>query len=152
MVSTAWDVAAAVPDPEIPVLDIAEMGILRSVEVDETGHVVVTITPTYSGCPAMRAIEDTIRGDLDDAGYADVEVRTQLTPAWTTDWMTDDARRKLEEHGIAPPARTDGPAEIRCPQCASTMTDVISPFGSTACKALMVCSECGEPFHHFKTL
>jgi ring-1,2-phenylacetyl-CoA epoxidase subunit PaaD len=151
MVTTAWDVAAAVPDPEIPVLDIAEMGILRSVEVDEGGHIVVTITPTYSGCPAMKAIETTIVGDLEQAGFADVEVRTQLAPAWTTDWMTDGARRKLEDDGIAPPARSDSPAEIRCPQCSSSETDMISPFGSTACKALMVCSSCGEPFHHFKT-
>ena len=152
MVSTAWDVAAAVPDPEIPVLDIAEMGILRSVEVDAAGHVVVTITPTYSGCPAMEAIQSAILDDLDRAGFPDAEVRTELSPAWTTDWMTEDARRKLEEHGIAPPARTGSSEGARCPQCASTNTDVISPFGSTACKALMVCSDCGEPFHHFKTL
>ncbi len=152
MVSTAWDVAAAVPDPEIPVLDIAEMGILRSVEVDETGHVTVTITPTYSGCPAMEAIQSTILDDLGKAGFTDAEVKTALSPAWTTDWMTDDARRKLEEHGIAPPARTGSEQPARCPQCSSTNTDVISPFGSTACKALMVCSDCGEPFHHFKTL
>ena len=152
MVSTAWDIAAAVPDPEIPVLDIAEMGILRSVDVDDHGRVVVTITPTYSGCPAMKAIESTIRGDLAHAGFADVEVKTQLSPAWTTDWMTDEARRKLEDHGIAPPAVTGSPDTARCPQCSSVNTDVISPFGSTACKALMVCSDCGEPFHHFKTL
>ena len=152
MVSVAWDVAAAVPDPEIPVLDIAEMGILRSVEVDASGHVIVTITPTYSGCPAMKAIEDTIRDEMGRAGFADVEIRTQLAPAWTTDWMTDDALRKLEVHGIAPPTRTNEPIEVRCPQCKSTSTDVISPFGSTACKALMVCSECGEPFHHFKPI
>ena len=152
MVSAAWDVAASVPDPEIPVLDIAEMGILRSVEVDQNGHVVVTITPTYSGCPAMEAIQATILEDLGNAGFDDAEVKTSLSPAWTTDWMTEDALRKLEDHGIAPPARTGTPEEIRCPQCSSTSTDVISPFGSTACKALMVCSECGEPFHHFKTL
>ena len=149
--SAAWDVAAAVPDPEIPVLDIAEMGILRSVEVDETGHVVVTITPTYSGCPAMEAIRTTILEDLESAGFADAEVKTQLSPAWTTDWMTDDARMKLEDDGIAPPARTGSDDVARCPQCSSANTDVISPFGSTACKALMVCSDCGEPFHHFKT-
>jgi ring-1,2-phenylacetyl-CoA epoxidase subunit PaaD len=152
VVSTAWDVAAAVPDPEIPVLDIAEMGILRSVEVDDTGHVVVTITPTYSGCPAMEAIQSTILHDLGRAGFADAEVKTALSPAWSTDWMTDDARRKLEEHGIAPPAKTGSTETARCPQCSSTNTDVISPFGSTACKALMVCSDCREPFHHFKTL
>lgn len=151
MVSTAWDVAAAVPDPEIPVLDIAEMGILRSVDVDEDGHVVVTITPTYSGCPAMEAIRSAIVADLAGAGFVDAEVKTELSPAWTTDWMTDDARRKLEEHGIAPPARTGSHETARCPQCSSTNTDIISPFGSTACKALMVCSDCGEPFHHFKT-
>ncbi len=150
MVSAAWDVVAAVPDPEIPVLDIAEMGILRSVEVDDSGHVVVTITPTYSGCPAMEAIETTILEDLDRAGFIDAEVKTRLSPAWTTDWMTDDARKKLEAHGIAPPAMVGSPEAARCPQCSSVNTDVISPFGSTACKALMVCSDCGEPFHHFK--
>ncbi len=150
--STAWNVVAAVPDPEIPVLDIAEMGILRSVEVGETGHIVVTITPTYSGCPAMQAIETAIIDELAKAGFDQVDVRTRLAPAWTTDWMTNGALRKLEDHGIAPPARTDSPQEVRCPQCSSPNTDVISPFGSTACKALMVCSECGEPFHHFKTL
>jgi ring-1,2-phenylacetyl-CoA epoxidase subunit PaaD len=152
VVSTAWDVVAAVPDPEIPVLDIAEMGILRSVEVDESGHITVTITPTYSGCPAMQAIETAIVDGLQSAGFDDVDVRTRLAPAWTTDWMTDEALRKLEDHGIAPPTRTDEPIEVRCPQCKSTSTDVISPFGSTACKALMVCSECREPFHHFKPL
>ncbi|MGD2061756.1 MAG: phenylacetate-CoA oxygenase subunit PaaJ [Acidimicrobiia bacterium] len=152
MVSTAWDVVAAVPDPEIPVLDIAEMGILRSVEVQDGGHVIVTITPTYSGCPAMHAIETTILDDLGRAGFTDAEVKTALSPAWTTDWMTEDALRKLEDHGIAPPVRTGSAEETRCPQCGSANTDVISPFGSTACKALMVCAECGEPFHHFKTL
>ena len=149
--STAWDIAAAIPDPEIPALDIAEMGILRSVDVDDHGHVVVTITPTYSGCPAMEAIETTIVEDLGTAGFTDVEVKTQLSPAWTTDWMTDVARKKLEDHGIAPPARTGSTETARCPQCSSSNTDVISPFGSTACKSLMVCSDCGEPFHHFKT-
>ena len=148
--STAWDVAAAVPDPEIPVLDISEMGILRAVDVEDDGHVVVTITPTYSGCPAMAAIETTILEDLIRAGFTDVEVKTQLSPAWTTDWMTDDARRKLNEHGIAPPAMAGSSETAVCPQCSSANTDVISPFGSTACKALMVCSDCGEPFHHFK--
>ena len=100
----------------------------------------------------MRAIEESILDDLGRAGFTDAEVRTELSPAWTTDWMTEEARHKLEAHGIAPPSRTDGPPEVRCPQCSSTRTDIISPFGSTACKALMVCSECGEPFHHFKPL
>ena len=149
---TAWEVAAAVPDPEIPVLTIEELGILRAVDTDEHGHVTVTITPTYSGCPAMQEIERMIEAELDEAGYRGAQVVTKLSPAWTTDWMTDRAKTKLEGFGIAPPAHTDQVSPVLCPQCSSSATTVISPFGSTACKALMVCSACHEPFDHFKTL
>jgi ring-1,2-phenylacetyl-CoA epoxidase subunit PaaD len=161
--ATAWEVAASVLDPEVPVVTIEDLGILRSVDVEETGAVRVAITPTYSGCPAM----DTIRADLlaafDEAGYPDVRVDFVLAPAWTTDWMTDDGRRKLEEFGIAPPsargenARRDRPGgvvpltlSVRCPQCGSPDTRELSRFGSTACKSLWVCNACREPFDHFK--
>lgn len=151
---TAWDVAARVPDPELPFIDIAELGILRSVDTDPSGKVTVTITPTYSGCPAMKAIEESIVRELNEAGHDDVVIDMVFSPAWTTDWMTDEAKHKLESYGIAPPAASDSAdaAEVLCPQCASGETKVVSPFGSTACKALMVCSSCGEPFDHFKSL
>lgn len=141
-----------VVDPEIPVLTIADLGILRQASVDDHGAVTVTITPTYSGCPAMGVIEDDIRATLADAGYDRVTVRTTFTPAWTTDWISDDARRKLSEHGIAPPGPTGEPLPVVCPRCATGETRVISEFGSTACKALMVCDRCGEPFDHFKEI
>jgi len=151
---TAWDVAARVPDPELPFIDIAELGILRSVDTDDSGQVTVTITPTYSGCPAMKAIEDSIVRELERAGYVDVTIDMVFSPAWTTDWMSDEAKHKLESHGIAPPAPNEAAdtTEVLCPQCASGETKVVSHFGSTACKALMVCSSCGEPFDHFKSL
>lgn len=149
---------AVVADPEIPVLTIEDLGILRDVAVDADGHVEVTITPTYSGCPAM----DTIRADVVQAlagrGYDDVEVHMVLSPAWTTDWMSDEGRRKLREYGVAPPARrgADGPVpltlSVRCPQCGSPETRELSRFGSTACKSLWVCNACREPFDHFKAL
>jgi ring-1,2-phenylacetyl-CoA epoxidase subunit PaaD len=144
---------ATVVDPEIPVLSIADLGILRDVTVAEDGAVTVTITPTYSGCPAMGVIEEDIRTRLANAGYDRVTVQTTYNPAWTTDWMTDDARRRLAEYGIAPPRRTSAPpAPVVCPQCAASETRLIAEFGSTACKALMVCERCGEPFDHFKTI
>ncbi len=151
---TAYDVVASVPDPEIPFIDIAELGILRQVTTSDTGRVTVTITPTYSGCPAMRAIEEDIASELAAAGYHDVEIVTTFSPAWTTDWMTEDAKKKLESFGIAPPAGTAlaDTAAVLCPRCASEKTRVVSAFGTTACKALMVCSACGEPFDHFKSL
>ena len=159
--TTAWDIAAAVEDPEVPVVTIEDLGILRSVDVDEAGGVRVAITPTYSGCPAM----DTIRADLlaafTDAGYHDVRVDFVLAPAWTTDWMTDEGKRKLEEFGIAPPTGSRGhrgtaggvvplTLSVRCPQCGSPDTRELSRFGSTACKSLWVCNGCREPFDHFK--
>jgi ring-1,2-phenylacetyl-CoA epoxidase subunit PaaD len=152
LLERAEEAVASVVDPEIPVLTIADIGILREVAV-EGDTVVVTITPTYSGCPAMDAITDDVRRVLAAAGIDDAEVRTVFSPAWTTDWMTDDAKRRLEEFGIAPPARLDRtPAPVLCPRCNSGSTSTISEFGSTACKALMVCDECGEPFDRFKEL
>ena len=137
-----------VVDPEIPVLTIADMGILRDVAV-EGGRVTVTITPTYSGCPAMDVIRDDITAALVDAGVGDVEVLTVLAPAWTTDWMSEEGKRKLEEFGIAPP-RLDDSVPIRCPQCRGEESHVVSRFGSTACKALYRCKSCLEPFDYFK--
>jgi ring-1,2-phenylacetyl-CoA epoxidase subunit PaaD len=152
--------AAAVPDPEVPVLSIDDLGVLRDVTKDDEGTVVVRITPTYSGCPAMDTIRADVLTALHDGGFADVRVDLVLSPAWTTDWMSEDGRRKLAEYGIAPPAsdaeRRRGPVglnlRVRCPQCGSPDTEELSRFGSTACKSLWRCRSCLEPFDHFKTL
>lgn len=157
---TARAIAESVLDPELPVLTLADLGVLRDVaEVD--GTVVVTITPTYSGCPALDEMRADLRRKLLDAGYGQVEIRTALAPAWTTDWITDDGRRKLQEHGIAPPQRKVGPvtlnlhppvARVRCPRCGSMRTTELSRFSSTACKALRRCEDCREPFEHVKEI
>jgi len=145
-IDLALEVVSRVVDPEIPVLTIAELGILREVAVEE-GQIVVTITPTYSGCPAMRQIEDDIRAHLIAAGFEQVVVKTTHTPAWTTDWIAPEAKSKLEAFGIAPPSAV---IEVLCPQCHAPKPRLASRFGSTACKALMVCTGCGEPFDLFK--
>lgn len=150
--------AASVLDPEVPVLTIEDLGVLRDVAVTPDGAVVVTITPTYSGCPAMDAIRDDVRNTLGRSGFDRVDVRTVLSPAWTTDWMSADGRRKLAEYGVAPPSpvRTSGPVAVslgvRCPQCGSPDTRELSRFGSTACKSLWQCRSCAEPFDHFKAI
>jgi ring-1,2-phenylacetyl-CoA epoxidase subunit PaaD len=152
----AWDVAAGVVDPEIPVLTIADLGVLREVAVTEDGQVEVTITPTYSGCPAMNMITIEIELALARAGFSDARVRTVLSPAWTTDWMSEAGRRKLREYGIAPPKTSAsrrglfGVEQVACPQCGSLNTEVLSEFGSTSCKALWRCNRCREPFDYFK--
>lgn len=148
-----WELVGSIPDPEIPVVDIAGLGILRDIR-QSAGGLVVTITPTYSGCPAMAAISADIESTLTAAGYPAVAVETRLSPAWTTDWMSAAAKEALTGIGIAPPHPVDADAElpILCPQCSSADTRTISPFGSTACKALMVCTRCLEPFDHFKSL
>ncbi|HEX6145925.1 MAG TPA: 1,2-phenylacetyl-CoA epoxidase subunit PaaD [Acidimicrobiia bacterium] len=145
-VELARSVASGVVDPEIPVLTIADLGILRQVSWDR-GRVRVTITPTYSGCPAMRQIEDDLRSALAGAGLPDVKIATVHHPAWSSDWITAEGREKLAEFGIAPPL-PDG--VVLCPRCRSSAPRLIARFGSTACKALMVCSSCGEPFDYFK--
>jgi ring-1,2-phenylacetyl-CoA epoxidase subunit PaaD len=155
------DILTEVKDPELPMIDIVELGIVRAVVMDEDG-VRVDVTPTYSGCPAMQVIERDIVSTLAAHGFAEARVNTIYSPAWTTDWMSDAGRRKLEDFGIAPPARgrdrLDGPGtvaltlSVRCPQCGSPDTRELSRFGSTACKALWVCSTCREPFDHFKTI
>jgi ring-1,2-phenylacetyl-CoA epoxidase subunit PaaD len=153
-----WEIAATVLDPEVPVLTIEDLGVLRSAELVD-GVAEVTITPTYSGCPAMDAIRDDVVSALRAAGYEDARVRTVLSPAWTTDWMSDEGKRKLVEYGIAPPTGTaahSGPIRVRmsvkCPQCGSLDTRELSRFGSTSCKALYVCQACQEPFDFFKVI
>lgn len=140
------DTLDSVVDPEIPVLTIRDLGILRGVRMND-GEVIVTITPTYSGCPAMVDIRDSIELALKTAGVEKFRVETRLAPAWTTDWMSEEGRQKLLEYGIAPPRRN---SKIHCPQCESEDTRLISEFGSTACKALHQCNACLEPFDHFK--
>ena len=153
--AVAFEVAAAVPDPEVPVLTIGDLGVLRDVTVDADGRVQVTVTPTYSGCPAMDAIRTDVVTALTDAGFTDAHVSTVLSPAWTTDWMSDEGKRKLLDYGIVPPERR-GPVALtltlRCPQCGSPDTRELSRFGSTACKSLWVCNACREPFDHFKAI
>jgi ring-1,2-phenylacetyl-CoA epoxidase subunit PaaD len=155
----AAEVVAAVLDPEVPVLTIADLGILREVSVAADGTVDVTITPTYSGCPAMDAIRDDIGSALREHGFALGRLSTVLSPAWTTDWMTEEGKRKLLAYGIAPPARRTPESgavpvslSVRCPQCGSPDTRETSRFGSTACKALWVCTSCREPFDSFKAI
>ena len=151
----AWNAVASVVDPEIPVLTIADLGVLREVTVRD-GDVEVAITPTYSGCPAMNMIALEIELALEREGFRHPKIRTVLSPAWTTDWMSEDGRRKLREYGIAPPLPSSsrralfGVQEVACPQCGSKDTELISEFGSTSCKALWRCKSCREPFEYFK--
>jgi ring-1,2-phenylacetyl-CoA epoxidase subunit PaaD len=156
-----WDIAATVADPEIPVLTIEDLGILRDAVVNDDGtrrSIEVTITPTYSGCPAMDAIRDDIVTELTKHGYDDVQVKLVLAPAWTTDWMTEAGKAKLREYGIAAPTgrAAAGPVRlglsVKCPQCSSLNTKELTRFGSTSCKALYVCRDCKEPFDYFKVL
>ena len=151
----AWDAAASVVDPEIPVLTIADLGVLRDVAVDGD-HVEVAITPTYSGCPAMNMIALEVEIALERAGFHRPKIRTVLSPAWTTDWMSEEGRRKLRDYGIAPPQASGsrralfGEQAVACPQCGSDKTELLSEFGSTSCKALWRCKACREPFDYFK--
>jgi ring-1,2-phenylacetyl-CoA epoxidase subunit PaaD len=151
----AWDAAASVVGPEIPVLTIADLGVLRDVVLDGD-HVEVAITPTYSGCPAMNMIALEVEIALERAGFREPKVRTVLSPAWTTDWMSEEGRRKLHAYGIAPPQSSRsrralfGEQAVTCPQCGSGNTEVLSEFGSTSCKALWRCKSCREPFDYFK--
>ncbi len=152
------EIMETVSDPEIPVLSIMDMGVVRSATV-ENGIVKVQITPTYSGCPAMDVIADDIKKALKGAGY-NSEVELILAPAWTTDWITPRGRKALKDYGIAPPldatsdkrALLGGERIVKCPQCSSTNTKLVSQFGSTACKAQFQCEDCQEPFDYFKCL
>lgn len=155
----AWDVLARVADPEIPVISVTELGIVREVSAGADA-VEVVVTPTYSGCPATEAIERSIVEALREAGAADVRVRTRLAPAWTTDWISAEVKEKLRRYGIAPPGAADAGAvqpigfvpRVDCPLCGSRNTERLSAFGATACKALYRCRDCGEPFEHFKPI
>lgn len=160
----AAEVVATVVDPEMPMLTLDDLGVIRGVRVDGDA-VTVTITPTYSGCPAIEEMRHDLVTALTGAGYARAEVRTVFSPAWSTDWISDDGRRKLAEAGIAPPGRigprSTGPipltltapaAAVRCPQCGAPVTEEISRFGPTACTALRRCTSCREPFEHMKEL
>lgn len=157
--SKIWELLESVPDPEIPVLSVVDLGVIRSIE-ELSDKLIITITPTYSGCPAMNQFESDIISHLTKNGYKNIEIKTTYDPAWTTDWLTDAAKIKLEKYGIAPPQEktTDKgfllgeQPKVRCPQCKSINTKLISQFGSTACKALYQCIDCKEPFDYFKCL
>ncbi len=163
-VDRAREIAATVTDPEMPMLTLADLGVLRDVYAED-GTLVVTITPTYSGCPAMATMRDDLQRRLAAAGYEAVDVRTVLQPAWSSDWITAEGLRKLDEHGISPPAhvaaRPSGPVALtltpprrllHCPQCGSTNTELTSEFAATACKSLHRCRDCREPFDHVKEI
>lgn len=157
LLERARQAAGAVADPEIPVLTIADLGVLRDVRLAPDGAVEAVITPTYSGCPAMAMIAAEVELALARAGVPNARVRTVLSPAWTTDWMTDEGRRKLQDYGIAPPLRSAagrgalfGEETVPCPRCHSTDTEQLAAFGSTSCKSLWRCRSCREPFDHFK--
>ena len=156
-VKTLLTVARDVPDPEIPVLTLGDLGVVRDLRVAGDGTVEVDLTPTYTGCPATAVIADDVRDALHRAGADQVRIRTVLAPAWTTDWMSDAGRRKLREYGIAPPGpAAGGPVRlafsVRCPHCGSADTREVSHFGSTPCKALWTCRSCTEPFESFKAI
>ena len=144
-----WVLLQQVCDPEVPVLTILDLGIVRDVKINGD-EVEVIITPTYSGCPAMDAISIDIKLKLIEHGYKKIKITSVLSPAWTTDWMSEDGKRKLKEYGIAPPHRSDRVDIVICPQCHSNNTKLMSQFGSTACKALYQCNNCKEPFDYFK--
>ena len=155
-----WKILEQVTDPEVPVLTITDLGIVRDVKIDNSpsgdGGIEIIITPTYTGCPAMDMIAMNIKLALIENGYSKIKIISVLAPAWTTDWMSEDGKRKLKEYGIAPPQSESGRFKrpdsfhVKCPQCNSTHTKCISEFGSTACKALYQCNDCKEPFDYFK--
>jgi ring-1,2-phenylacetyl-CoA epoxidase subunit PaaD len=148
-----------IPDPEIPVLSVVELGVVRNIEFRDNGELLIKITPTYSGCPAMKRMEQDIKQKLEESGIMNYKIETVYYPAWTTDWITDSARRKLEQYGIAPPEKSEDkstltlhPKKLRCPRCKSENVEMVSQFGSTPCKALYKCNSCMEPFDYFKCI
>ena len=151
-VADARDMLGRVVDPDLPFMSIEDIAILRDVDVSPDGTVRVTITPTYSGCPAMDVIVSDVKSVLTNGGFAAVEVDVVHSPAWTTEWMTPRAKEKLAANRIAPPGPLGLVAEVLCPMCSSESIRTVSEFGSTACKSLLVCTVCGEPFDHFKAI
>lgn len=152
-------IVGEVLDPELPVVTLHDLGIVRDVRIGADGTVHVDLTPTFSGCPAMTQIGDDVRAVLAEAGWTAVNIQLVLAPAWSTDWITPDGRRKLAEHGVVPPGPAPPPGEVAvslqpvpCPRCSSSSTRVVSAFGSTACMAQHACTTCGEPFSRFKAI
>ena len=155
-----WALLEEIPDPEIPVLSIHDLGIVRKID-EINNEIIVTITPTYSGCPAMSQFEADIVSTLNKYGYDNVSIKTIYDPPWTTDWLSEEAKKKLQDYGIAPPEQkttdknallVDDRKSVTCPQCKSTSSKMISQFGSTACKSLYQCNDCMEPFDYFKCI
>lgn len=154
-----WRLLAAVPDPEIPILSVIELGVVRYVRDEQERGIAVGVSPTYTGCPATEVIQASIKARLHEAGYATVRVDSVLSPPWTSDWLSESAREKLREYGIAPPAesvnsprRLFGEPAVQCPRCSSAQTQRVSEFASTPCKALYRCTGCLEPFEYFKCI
>jgi ring-1,2-phenylacetyl-CoA epoxidase subunit PaaD len=159
-ITAIWDLIKEIPDPEIPVLTITDLGVIRDVTL-EGEKVIVTITPTYTGCPAMNQFEDDIKSTLHENNYPEVEIVITYDPPWSTDWLSEEAKLKLQKYGIAPPQEMtsdknyligQSKRNVICVQCKSTNTKMISQFGSTACKALYQCEDCKEPFDYFKCI
>ena len=144
--TTIWELLKTIPDPEIPAVSIVDLGIVRNVGFNDD-QLNIMITPTYSGCPAFTFMKEEIIRHLEMKGITNYQINTSLAPPWTTDWMSDEVKAELKEAGIAPPSN-----EVVCPQCDSKKVQVVSEFGSTACKALYKCNECSEIFHHFKQI
>lgn len=155
-----YDVLSEIPDPEIPVISITDLGVIREVTITGDTSIELNITPTYSGCPAMRQIDADVRQKLGEQGFKDIKINTVYSPPWTTDWINDAARERLREYGIAPPEHstedkswlTGKEKAVACPRCKSPHTRLVSQFGSTACKALYQCQDCLEPFDYFKCI
>jgi ring-1,2-phenylacetyl-CoA epoxidase subunit PaaD len=145
-INKIWELLNTVPDPEIPVISVVELGVIRDVIFSDNSYV-ISITPTYSGCPAVKAFQDDIKICLEGNGIENFELKIVYSPVWTTDWMTEATKEKLKKYGIAPPSNS-----VVCPQCDSEKTELISEFGATACKALYKCSDCLEPFEFFKCI
>lgn len=157
---TIYSLLSEIPDPEIPVITIVELGVIREIKATDSKTIEVVITPTYSGCPAMKQMEDDVRKKLEDNGFEFIKITTTYSPPWTTDWLSDEAKLKLQNYGIAPPEEsttdksflTNKPKNVTCPRCKSKNTNMISQFGSTACKALYQCKDCLEAFDYFKCI
>ncbi len=145
-----FEILETVSDPEVPVLSIIDLGIVRDILIDEQNKIKIIITPTYTACPAMDVIKVNIKMALFENGFNNIEIKNVLSPAWTTDWISEKGRQKLKDYGIAPPAESSNLKSMQCPQCNSFNIELISYFGSTACKALYKCNDCKEPFDYFK--